>query len=108
MQQDLTDGLLELVRLSSTDLPADVEASLHEARDREDEGSAAESVFGSILENVKLARENSTPICQDTGTPIFYVFYPEWIFFTVLPIRILLITGFFCLDLCRELHLRQM
>jgi fumarate hydratase class I len=24
-----------------------------------------------------MARENSTPICQDTGTPIFYVYYPE-------------------------------
>jgi fumarate hydratase class I len=24
-----------------------------------------------------MARENSTPICQDTGTPIFYVQYPE-------------------------------
>lgn len=76
MQQDLTKGLLELVRLASTDLPADVEASLHDAHEREDDGSPAESVFDNILENVKLARENSTPICQDTGTPIFYVFYP--------------------------------
>jgi len=24
-----------------------------------------------------MARQNSTPICQDTGTPIFYVHYPE-------------------------------
>jgi fumarate hydratase class I len=24
-----------------------------------------------------MAREDSTPICQDTGTPIFYVHYPE-------------------------------
>jgi fumarate hydratase class I len=29
------------------------------------------------LKNVELARQNSTPICQDTGTPIFYVRYPE-------------------------------
>jgi len=26
---------------------------------------------------VELSRQNSTPICQDTGTPIFYVKYPE-------------------------------
>jgi fumarate hydratase class I len=26
---------------------------------------------------VELSRKNSTPICQDTGTPIFYVHYPE-------------------------------
>jgi len=30
----------------------------------------------SILENVTIARETSTPICQDTGTPIFFVRYP--------------------------------
>jgi fumarate hydratase class I len=29
------------------------------------------------LKNVQMARENSTPICQDTGTPLFYVQYPE-------------------------------
>ena len=26
---------------------------------------------------MELARKNSTPICQDTGTPLFYVHYPE-------------------------------
>jgi fumarate hydratase class I len=29
------------------------------------------------LKNVEISRANSTPICQDTGTPIFYVHYPE-------------------------------
>jgi len=31
----------------------------------------------TILKNVEMAREKSTPICQDTGTPIFYITYPE-------------------------------
>jgi fumarate hydratase class I len=31
----------------------------------------------AILENIALARVNATPICQDTGTPIFYVHHPE-------------------------------
>jgi fumarate hydratase class I len=31
----------------------------------------------TIMKNIELARANSTPICQDTGTPIFYVHYPE-------------------------------
>ncbi|OQY83075.1 MAG: fumarate hydratase [Anaerolineae bacterium UTCFX3] len=31
----------------------------------------------TIIKNVELSRQNSTPICQDTGTPIFYVHYPE-------------------------------
>jgi fumarate hydratase class I len=74
--QDLTAQFVELVRLASTDLRSDVEDALRAARDREEEGSAAQSALDTILENVALARKNSTPICQDTGTPIFYVYYP--------------------------------
>jgi fumarate hydratase class I len=74
--RDLTAQFVELVRLASTDLRPDVEDALRAARDREEEGSAAQSALDTILENVALARKNSTPICQDTGTPIFYVHYP--------------------------------
>ena len=75
--QDLTEHILELVRLAATDLPQDVEIALRRAVQAEAPGSAARSALESILENVELARRNSTPICQDTGTPIFYVYYPE-------------------------------
>jgi fumarate hydratase class I len=75
--QDLTDQILELVRLAATDLPPDVEKSIREAMAREAPDSAARSALQTILTNVELARKNSTPICQDTGTPIFYVYYPE-------------------------------
>jgi fumarate hydratase class I len=74
--QDLREALLELIRRTSTDLPPDVQKALEEAREAETEGSAAQGALDSILENVALARENSTPICQDTGTPIFYVRHP--------------------------------
>jgi len=73
---DFSGALLELIRLTSTDLPPDVEAALHQARSREQPGSAAAGALDSILENVSLAREKSSPICQDTGTPLFYVRYP--------------------------------
>jgi fumarate hydratase class I len=73
---DLTEHFLELVRLAATDLPPDVEQGLKEAVEREEPGSAARSALETILKNVAMARENSTPICQDTGTPIFYVYYP--------------------------------
>jgi fumarate hydratase class I len=75
--QDLTEAFVELIRLTATDLPYDVEASLVAARDRESPGSAAREAMDTILQNVVLARENSTPICQDTGTPIFYLQHPE-------------------------------
>ena len=74
--QDFTESILELVRLTSTDLPPDVEASIHRAVEQEEPGSAARGALETILKNVELSRQNSTPICQDTGTPIFYVYYP--------------------------------
>jgi len=73
---DLVEPLVELVRRTSTDLPADVEKALRDAREREAAGSPAQGALDTILENVVLSRRNSTPVCQDTGTPIFHVFYP--------------------------------
>jgi fumarate hydratase, class I len=73
---ELTEALLELVRKAATDLPQDMEKSLSDAKANEEPGSSAESTLETILANVRLAREHSTPICQDTGTPIFEVHYP--------------------------------
>lgn len=75
-QLDLKDALVELVRRAATDLPADMEKALAEAKGREEPGSAAEGALDTILRNVEMARAHSTPICQDTGTPIFEVYYP--------------------------------
>jgi fumarate hydratase class I len=75
-QANLTDVFVELIRRAATQLPADMENALKKAKDREDSGSAAEGAFDTILQNVEMAREHSTPICQDTGTPIFEIKYP--------------------------------
>ena len=75
--RDLTNDFVELIRRASTDLSPDVQKSLEKARDIEEPGTAAQSALITILDNVELSRRNSTPICQDTGTPIFYVHYPE-------------------------------
>jgi fumarate hydratase class I len=74
--RDLTADILELIRRTATDLPADVEERLRAAVEKEEPGSAARGALETILKNVELSRKNSTPICQDTGTPIFYVRYP--------------------------------
>lgn len=76
-QMDLTENILELIRRTSTSLPADVEARLKTSVEQEVPGSAARGALETILKNIELSRLNSTPICQDTGTPIFYVHYPE-------------------------------
>jgi fumarate hydratase class I len=75
--QDLKAPLLELIRLTATDLPPDIEAALDRAVEQEAPGSAARGALETILKNVALSRQQSTPICQDTGTPIFYVYHPE-------------------------------
>jgi fumarate hydratase class I len=75
--KDYTNDILELIRRTSTNLPADVEERLKAAVGKEEPGSAARGALETIMKNVELAREQSTPICQDTGTPIFYVHYPE-------------------------------
>lgn len=75
--RDLTNEILELIRRTSSDLPPDVEKRLRAAVEKEAPGSAARGAFETILKNVELSRKNSSPICQDTGTPIFYVKTPE-------------------------------
>ncbi|PWH17464.1 MAG: fumarate hydratase [Anaerolineae bacterium] len=77
MTPELTPHFLELIRLAATDLPPDVEAALRRAVEQEEPGSAARGALETILKNVELSRANQTPICQDTGTPIFYVYHPE-------------------------------
>ncbi len=77
MTVNLTEAFLELIRRASSDLPPDVVAEIERARRREKAGTPARSVFGQLLENVRLAREGSTPICQDTGTNIYHVRIPE-------------------------------
>jgi fumarate hydratase, class I len=75
--ENLVPHFLELIRRTSTDLPQEVETALRQAREREAPGSAARAALDTILENIRLSRQGSTPICQDTGTPIFYIYYPD-------------------------------
>ena len=74
--QDLTDAFVELIRRAAALLPADMERALRKAREDEESGSAAEGALDTILQNVEMSRTKSTPICQDTGTPIFTIHYP--------------------------------
>ena len=53
-------------------LPADVKGALRKAYQTE-VSDAGKTQLCAILENVKLAERSCVPICQDTGTIIFYV-----------------------------------
>ena len=73
----LTETFLELVRRASTELPADVTAALAAGRQREENDSLASKALDTVLDNVGLAAESSMPICQDTGTPVAWIEYPQ-------------------------------
>jgi len=75
--QDITEHLVELVKSTSTDLSPDIEQALTAACRQEEPNSAARGALETILENVRLSRAKGRPICQDTGTPIFYVWHPQ-------------------------------
>ncbi|MCX7982137.1 MAG: fumarate hydratase [Syntrophales bacterium] len=77
MEEHLLPHLTELIRLAATDLPNDVEEGLKSAWKKEEPGSAAAQALETILVNIELARKESLPICQDTGTLNFYVSLPS-------------------------------
>jgi fumarate hydratase class I len=67
------DKILALIRETSSSLPDDVEKAILSAMRREENGSSAKMILKTILDNCALARENATPLCQDTGTLTFFV-----------------------------------
>jgi fumarate hydratase class I len=73
----LRDGIVELLRKVATSLPSDVEEALRAAHDREREDGVPKAVISYILENIRLARRTSRPVCQDTGVPVFYAMVPK-------------------------------
>src|ERR1043166_4353944 len=72
----LFDSILELIRRTSTILPDDVIRAITAARKNETEGSNADVALNVIGCNIGLAKESSLPLCQDTGTILFFVHTP--------------------------------
>ncbi|HXP59017.1 MAG TPA: fumarate hydratase [Dongiaceae bacterium] len=72
----LPDSLLELIRRASAEIPDDVHRAILAALEREKPGTIAQGAMKIIDQNIALARTKSQPICQDTGTILFYVECP--------------------------------
>jgi fumarate hydratase class I len=73
---DLTQPVMELIRLSTSRLPQDVIDAIVKGRDAEEEGSRAFNTLNDMVRNINLADGQVTPLCQDTGTLIFWVRHP--------------------------------
>lgn len=72
----LQDSLLELIRRTSVEIPDDVQRAILTSLEREKAGTVAASAMQIIERNIELAKQKSQPICQDTGSILFYVDCP--------------------------------
>src|SRR5438445_8957593 len=72
----LPESLLELIRRTSAEIPDDVHHAITRSLEQEKKGTIAESAMKIIEQNIALARNKSQPICQDTGSILFYVDCP--------------------------------
>jgi len=77
MKENLWEkNLFDLIRRTSTDLPADVEAALRRALNSEKKHSPAAWALETMLANAAASRRRDTPLCQDTGTLTFFFSVP--------------------------------
>ncbi len=75
--QKIDNALIELIKKCSCELPVDVSSAIKYAYEKENQNTPAKFALGDILENVRLGKQNKTPLCQDTGTNYFVVHYPK-------------------------------
>ena len=73
---ELLLSLVELIRRTSAEIPEDVNQALIQSLENEKKGTIAESALKIIEQNIALAKKKSQPICQDTGSILFYVDCP--------------------------------
>jgi len=64
--------VVDLIHETVTSIPEDVERALKIAYENE-KSELARIQLKTILENIKIAREEGIPVCQDTGIFTFYV-----------------------------------
>ncbi len=72
----LQASLVELIRRTSTVLPADVVTAVRAAKGVEQTGTNAAYALDVIDCNIGLAEGKSQPLCQDTGSILFYIHTP--------------------------------
>lgn len=68
--------IISIYKECATIIPKDIESSLIQAHDNETNSTAKQNLK-TILENIKLAKLEAKPICQDTGTPFFFIDCPQ-------------------------------
>ena len=75
--RNLKANLLELVRRTSAELPDDVVQAIRRGATQEQAGSSGGYAMNIITKNIDLAKLKSAPLCQDTGSILFFVQAPR-------------------------------
>jgi fumarate hydratase class I len=74
--RNLKANLLELIRRTSAELPDDVFQAVDAGANAEQTGTTGAYAMDIITKNIDLAKRKSQPLCQDTGSILFFVKVP--------------------------------
>jgi len=74
--RNLKANLLELIRRTSAELPDDVFRAVDVGAKSELAGTTGAYAMDIITKNIDLAKRKSQPLCQDTGSILFFVKVP--------------------------------
>ena len=69
----LLESIVEIIRRTSAEIPEDVHRAILGSLENERRGTIAEAALKIIDQNIALAKRKSQPLCQDTGSVLFYV-----------------------------------
>ncbi len=73
---NIVKAIVELYRKTATELPEDVVKAIQKADRKEKKNTIIKQTYKDIIDTISIAKEKQLPICQDTGTPIFYIKVP--------------------------------
>ncbi len=74
--EKLQESIYQLIVETSTNLPNDVRRAIAAAKEKENAGTRAALSLSTISDNIAMADEKLSPICQDTGMPTFQIKVP--------------------------------
>ncbi|MFC3747596.1 fumarate hydratase [Paenibacillus sp. GCM10012306] len=74
--QQFEDSIYNLIVETSTNLPGDVRRAVAKGRALEDRATRSGLALATIAQNIGMAEQQVSPICQDTGMPTFIIHTP--------------------------------
>ena len=73
--KNITDAVASLAIKACCQLPEEMLEALKKA-EKDEPSPVGKEIIGQLIENAKIASEETVPICQDTG--LAFVFFGSW------------------------------